>query len=104
MRRVLAIGALLIALSGCGTVQNFRREPATEATVYGGVEIAAGRFNEDPIAVALLWPFWAADVVLSAAGDTLTLPFAISLAITKGINDYYFPPKVPGDSNSAPQP
>lgn len=79
MKRVVAIGVLLLALTGCGTVKNFSRESQSVPVPYGGVKIAVTQFNEDPIAVALMWPFWATDVVLSAAGDTLTLPIAVTM-------------------------
>jgi hypothetical protein len=81
MKRVLVISVLLLAFAqtGCGTVKNFQRESFADAKPYGGVEIAAAQFNEDPIAVALMWPFWTADVVLSAIGDTVALPVTVPL-------------------------
>ncbi len=80
MNRLLAIGALACALAGCGTVANFNREAPAQARPYGGVEIAAENFRPSSEMAAVwldfLWPLAAVDVVLSAVGDTLTLPFA----------------------------
>ena len=78
MKRVLAIGVLLLALTGCGTVENFNRGGISEATPYGGVEVAVVPFKPGlkncgfPPVVGL--PFYTGDVVLSAIGDTVTLP------------------------------
>ena len=82
MKRVLAIGALLLALTGCGTVQNFQRESPARPTPYGGVDIAADRYKTHPeIPGALIYSdaACAADVALSAVGDTLTLPITLTL-------------------------
>lgn len=82
MKRVLAIGALLCALTGCGTVSNFQRDRITDATPYGGVKIAASGFNpseSDYVAIDLPPALCATDVALSAIGDTVTLPVTISL-------------------------
>ena len=82
MTRVLAIGALACALTGCGTMGNFQRESLTQATPYGGVRIAADGFTPDAADfVAIDYPrvLCAADVALSAVGDTLTLPVTLSL-------------------------
>ena len=97
MKRVLAIGALLLALTGCGTVKNLAHDSRTGPAVYGGVEIAADRFTpgsqNEGFALAFMWPAYAADVGLSAVGDTLTLPLALAIQITNDINAYYFPPE-----------
>ena len=79
MRRVLAIGALALALTGCGTAQNFRRESPLDAEPYGGVKIASERLGDEVVAASETWPLRAADVALSAAGDTVTLPVTASL-------------------------
>ena len=85
MKRVLAIGALACALTGCGTVQNFSSPSRPGPTVYGGVEIAAERFTpgsqNDGFALAFMWPAYVADVGASAVGDTLTLPITVALAL-----------------------
>ncbi|MBP3958138.1 YceK/YidQ family lipoprotein [Gemmata sp. G18] len=91
MLRIPAIAALAFVLAGCGTVENFTRGYKGQTKPYGGVQIAANRFNEDPIAVALMLPFWTTDLGLSAVGDTVALPVTVSLAIVRGISDYYFP-------------
>lgn len=84
MLRISAIAALAFALTGCGTARNFQREATTDATVYGGVKIAADGFTpgSDMAATWLkyMWPLVAADVVFSAVGDTLTLPVTVPLA------------------------
>jgi uncharacterized protein YceK len=85
MRRVVAIGALLLALTGCGTVQNFERDGVSGATPYGGVSIATHRYRAKPqdgggIKIDFPDSLCAADVALSAVGDTLTLPVTASLS------------------------
>lgn len=96
MKRVLAIGVLLLSLTGCGTVQNFTEGYERKTRPYGGVKIAASGFADDPVAVALKFPFMTADVVLSAVGDTLTLPVTVPLSFAHAVHDYYFPPDEPG--------
>jgi uncharacterized protein YceK len=90
MKRVLAIGALLIALTGCGTVQNFQRESPSKPTPYGGVEIAVDRFSPSSqghgIWLMAAWPAVVADVGLSAVGDTLTLPITVTLVVWRVVN------------------
>jgi len=105
MTRALACGIVALALTGCGTVQNFVDLPEFEASErgklrtkpYGGVRIAAKRFQADLVELALLWPLWTTDVVLSAVGDTLTLPVTLPIAGMHAIHDsfcdYYFPAK-----------
>jgi uncharacterized protein YceK len=100
MRRVLAIGALVSALTGCGTVSNLRRGPVTDATPYGGVEIAVEqcrpkRQSGDFIRVDFPAPLDVMDVALSAVGDTITLPVTLVAAVGRSINAYYFPPDEP---------
>ncbi|VTS02115.1 : DUF1375 [Gemmata massiliana] len=100
MPRILAITVLAFVLTGCGTVENFTNGYKGQTKPYGGVQIAANRFNEDPIAVALMLPFWTTDLGLSAIGDTAALPVTASLAIVRGISDYYFPKdKKPASQN-----
>ncbi len=89
MKRVLAFGALLLTVTGCGTMANFQRESLADATPYGGVKIAAEQFRPAPqysglptncgVPPVLGWPFFAADVVGSAVADTLTLPVTVPL-------------------------
>ena len=86
MKRVLAIGMLLLALTGCGTVQNFTDGWERKTRPYGGVKIAAAQFSGDLVAIAMMWPFYAADVVFSAVGDTATLPVTVPLAVANAIN------------------
>jgi hypothetical protein len=133
MRRVLAIGALLLAVTGCGTMGNFTRESPLDATPYGGVEIAVDWTKTRPrIPDVLLYSdsLAATNVALSAVGDTLTLPITLPLAAWRvterlwylaffyndfderqrstaaGINDYYFPPNAAPETlpNTAAQP
>lgn len=81
MKRVLAIGSLLLALTGCGTVANFSRESRALPTPYGGVEIAVEEFKKAPrIPNTLLFSdyAYAPNVVFSAIGDTLTLPITVA--------------------------
>lgn len=42
-----------------------------------------------------------ADVVASAVADTVTLPLTVSLAVTRGITDYYFVKAEPGEVGEA---
>lgn len=101
MKRVFAIGALVCALSGCGTVQNFERGGAvSNAVPYGGVEIAAERQKAGPHGGDFTqfdsqqeW-ITAADVAGSVIGDTLTLPLTIAFQVAHDINEYYFPGEV----------
>jgi uncharacterized protein YceK len=95
MKRVFAIGALVCALTGCGTVQNLERGPLSTAVPYGGVEIAAAQLKAKPAGgdfVRMDFPEWlcAADVVFSAVGDTLALPVIIPFQIVHDINVNYF--------------
>lgn len=86
-RAVIAVAALTLAgLTGCGTVQNLT--PALEGQMkpYGGAQIAveeciptSARYYD--VAFAMGWPFYIADVGLSAIGDTLTLPITGSVTI-----------------------
>jgi hypothetical protein len=100
MQRVLPITLLLLTLTGCGTVANFQRESFTDATPYGGVQIAAEQFKPAPriagspptncgVPPVLGWPFFAADVVGSAVADTLTLPITVPLVIARGLDVPY---------------
>lgn len=94
-----ALAAVLLALTGCGTVQNLQRDLPTGATVYGGVDIATARFapgsQNDGFGLALLWPVYAADVAASAVGDTLALPLTVWAEVIRSINAFYFPPDKP---------
>ncbi|QJW97562.1 hypothetical protein [Frigoriglobus tundricola] len=123
MRRVLAIGAVAAALGGCGTVQNFQRGSIVDATVYGGVDIAADRLKAQPQdgREAMRGEV---DVALSAVGDTATLPITITTELIRAIRAAYYctpqnaqpnpqrppppplPPPLPPPSTSAapPQP
>jgi uncharacterized protein YceK len=96
MGRVFAIGVLLLALTGCGTAQNFTEGYERKTRPYGGARIAAARFNDDPLAIALMSPLWTADLGLSVVGDTLTLPVTVPLSFANAVHDYYFPPDEPG--------
>jgi hypothetical protein len=94
-----ALAVALLALTGCGTVQNFTQTAPADATVYGGGELAAAHFNIakplDGVTLALFWPVYGTDVVCSAVGDTLTLPVTIPLQVVRAINAHYFPPDKP---------
>jgi hypothetical protein len=86
MTRVLAIGPLLFALTGCGTGQNLKCGVFAGATPYGGVEIAVDRYKSTPhngdfTRLDVPQALRAADVALSAVGDTLTLPITGSVAV-----------------------
>jgi uncharacterized protein YceK len=100
----------LLALAGCGTVQNFSRPEdggQRPLQVYGGVTYSVDTVKKlvsSDLVEAAWAPIFAPDVVLSAIGDTLTLPVTASAAaaraIADGIRDYYFPkekPKPPAD-------
>ena len=94
MKRVVAIGALLFALTGCGTVENFTDGCAGRTKPYGGTQIAVDRFGKARDAeLALKGSLWLADMPLCVIGDTLTLPLALAIQITGDINAYYFPPE-----------
>lgn len=102
MRRVAPAVAILVAgLTGCGTVENFTTGWQGRTKPYGGVNLAAGHIKDDDPAFALplTLPIHAADVGLSAIGDTLTLPVTLPIAlvhaIQDSINNYYFPPDEP---------
>jgi hypothetical protein len=103
MTRTLALGTLVLALTGCGTARNFVDFPedtGQRTKPYGGVRLAVeGIKNEHDVAMTFTWPFRLADVGLSAVGDTLTLPvtlpIALGYAVTDGINAYYFPKEPP---------
>ncbi len=116
MGRVLAIGAVVAALSGCGTVQNFQRGSIVDATVYGGVDIAADRLKTHPPDGTEAMR-GACDVVLSAVGDTVTLPITVTVEVARAIRAAYCtppsaqpnpqrppPPPPPGTSAAPPQP
>jgi len=100
MRLCVTVGFALVAAisAGCGTVQNLARESGGPS-VYGGVGIAANRFTpgsqNEGLALVVMWPAYTADVVLSALGDTVTLPVTLPLAAARalnhGIHDAYFP-------------
>jgi hypothetical protein len=83
MKRVLAIGVLLLGLTGCGTVGNFQGKLA-DARPYGGVELAVVDVRQSMEGTVVLpwltWPIIASNVPLSAIGDTLTLPITGSVA------------------------
>jgi uncharacterized protein YceK len=110
MKRVVAIGVLILALAptGCGTVANFRNG-VENATPYGGVEIAVERFKPGQkncaAPTALAWPVYAVDVAGSAVADTLTLPITVPLGVVRAVNDsinaYYFPPEKPSEAQNA---
>jgi uncharacterized protein YceK len=131
MKRVLAIGALLLALTGCGTVENFTGRSHGYARPYGGTQIAVDRFSTpDDAELATKLPLWAADLPLSFVGDTLTLPITLTLIAWRacnlalfydntpppsivgrgdgfssskvGINEYYFPQNAEHSTQPAP--
>ena len=82
MQRTIALGFLVFALSGCGTVENFREDANGRAKPYGGVEIAVNRFRHgDDVQRVTMFPFWSADLALTAIGDTCTLPVTIPLGL-----------------------
>lgn len=89
MKRVFAIGALVCALTGCGTVWNFTEGYKGETKPYGGVKIAATNFSDDLVAVAMMWPVYAADVASSAVADTVTLPVTLSLVAWRQATGWY---------------
>ena len=93
--------ALVLALTGCGTIQNLSR-PEDGAPrpmkVYGGLSQSWGMFREafiDPEAV-ILSPLCLPDVALSAVGDTLTLPITLAAAVQRSVTAYYLPAEKPG--------
>lgn len=107
-----AVG-LLVALvgTGCGTMQNLSPSgysvgvsggsegTKTPTRVYGGVrgewsELKAMRFDDVYCMNLIFLPLYLADLPLSAAADTLTLPYTIGVEVTRSINAYYFPPVV----------
>lgn len=100
MTRLFAMGVVVFALTGCGTVGNFTDRSAYPQ-IYGGVDLAVKGIKNESRDVEFLvtWPFQVADVALSAVADTLTLPIAIPLAIHGGYMDYYFPK--PGSRRSS---
>lgn len=104
MGRVLAIGAVAAALSGCGTVQNFQRGSIVDATVYGGVDIAADRLKTYPPdgTEAMRGE---CDVVFSAVGDTATLPITVTTEVIRAIRAAQCaPPNAPNPKRPPPLP
>jgi len=79
----VCVGAALC--SGCGTVMNTAYLAPSEGgeRVYGGVrtdwEVAA----EPQATPAWVAAIFLADLPLSLAGDTLTLPYVLALSLTK---------------------
>lgn len=90
MTRAIAFGVLACALAGCGTVANLYSLSGNRE-VYGGVQHAADDVREmarrdDGVPCPwLVWPLLAADLSLSAVGDTLTLPFTVAATIARRI-------------------
>ena len=109
--RLTAAAALVAAMSaGCGTVQNFAGSSGKGPGVYGGVALATDRLSpgsqNDGLALAVMWPVYAADVALSAVGDTLTLPITLPLVVARSLNesirDYYSKDRTPKDAPPPP--
>jgi uncharacterized protein YceK len=102
MRYAIACGTVAILLTGCGTVQNFRGmddEGRRQLEVYGGVartvDSLKGCFASSDLVEVSYTPLLVFDVMLSAIGDTLTLPVTLPVSIVSGVHDsirdYYFP-------------
>ncbi len=91
MRPVTVLGLSLLAcgLTGCGTVRNFYPQEPGEVPleVYGGVKRSVASLKETAghdVGAALLvviWPIPVGDIVLSAVGDTVTLPVTTAAAV-----------------------
>lgn len=85
----LAGGVALALLSaGCSTVENFTDGWQGRTEPYGGVRLAKDRFGDDN-GLAMCWPFYFADLGLSAVADTITLPIAWAAGWRHIIEDYY---------------
>ncbi|HSQ55305.1 MAG TPA: hypothetical protein VLM40_06130 [Gemmata sp.] len=112
MPRLCVLGLVGLALTGCGTVHNFIDFPedtGERTTPYGGVKIAVNGIKESyDVELPYTWPFRLADVVLSAVGDTLTLPVTLPIAglhaIYDSIRDHYFPDQKPKVDNPRESP
>jgi uncharacterized protein YceK len=113
MRR-LAVAVLVVGLSGCGTAANTLWWAPFEGgqRVYGGVRAEVGVLRDglsgksdtssapDRAGLVLI----AADLPLSAVGDTLTLPYTIPTAILNQVNhrDKLEPTPEPADPSAKP--
>jgi hypothetical protein len=95
----LAIVAVVISTSACGTIANFSggsvgliaapTESPPPPIAYGGVQwdIERGLKSDADIATkALIFPLWLVDLGLSATLDTLTLPVVFSVNAWKAWN------------------
>jgi uncharacterized protein YceK len=84
---VMAASICLALLPGCGTAQNMTQS----FEVYGGVKRSVAKLKEKPEETEEVQPkrypipVYAADVGLSAIGDTLTLPITLPIQIVVGI-------------------
>jgi uncharacterized protein YceK len=113
--RWIAVG-VLAALSGCSTMENLQSpyDPATRTggcQVYGGTRMALkesgravsciGKDGEAGVA-GLLTPLYLADVPLSAAADTVTLPVTVpeSLQRQSAAQGDLSPTLTPGSSSA----
>ena len=104
-RIALASALPLVALAGCGTMNNMVEPFGGEQHVYGGtvgtmreVRRVAGAASGPTDAVATM--ILVVDVPLSLVGDTLTLPITVTAAGARAIDEavagYYFPEGVAG--------
>src|SRR5262245_19496440 len=83
---VAVVALILAGLTGCGTVQNFARPEdgsGRPLEVYGGVSRSGDALKEKAtvpdLVVVSYAPFYVPDVVLSAVGDTVTLPLTTAV-------------------------
>ncbi|MBX9584714.1 MAG: YceK/YidQ family lipoprotein [Gemmataceae bacterium] len=92
----LAAVLLVGLIAGCGTLKNHTDGWKGRTVPYGGVRIAADEFvnlyDVEGANALVLWPLWAADIGLSAVGDTLTLPLAWAALAGHGFRDAFLPP------------
>jgi uncharacterized protein YceK len=94
MTRALLLGVLALAPAGCGTTVNMHtwgpllgaQEPGPSTPeMYGGVAMSAewarSNLEREGGRAKLLAAVGACDVVLSAVGDTLTLPLTAAIEL-----------------------
>ncbi|MBI3407122.1 MAG: YceK/YidQ family lipoprotein [Planctomycetes bacterium] len=81
---LLTAGVLSSALTGCGTLVNFKDDPK----IYGGVQFDAEMVHtiktDDKMAKSLA-AVYAVDLPFSLVADTLTLPVVIPIALINSI-------------------
>jgi uncharacterized protein YceK len=104
MKRVVVIGVLSFALSGCGTAMTVFQGDADAASslrkqktncqsiprVYSGLAYDFCALNAPPDPSGFLVPFVLLDLPLSGVLDTLSLPYTLYRQVTEGSLKIYW--------------